>query len=159
MERPDRVIIDLPEVAFHLPAETGRKREGLIASYRYGLFAPGRSRVVMDLAQPAIVSRHRVQPDAPGGAAILVVELSRAERDEFRARRRGKRRRASRRLRRSGRSPKDASDARPVIVIDPGHGGIDPGAAAAGGVIEKESSSPSPSSSRRSSKGRAATGS
>ena len=56
MERPDRVIVDLPEVAFHLPAETGRKQEGLIASYRYGLFAPGRSRVVMELAQPAVVS-------------------------------------------------------------------------------------------------------
>src|SRR5688500_2726920 len=56
MERPDRVIIDLPEVAFHLPAETGRKRKGLVASYRYGLFAPGRSRVVMELAQPATVS-------------------------------------------------------------------------------------------------------
>ena len=41
MERPDRVIVDLPEVAFHLPAENGRKQEGLIASFRYGLFAPG----------------------------------------------------------------------------------------------------------------------
>src|SRR4051794_29532836 len=38
MERPDRLIVDLPEVAFHLPAESGRSKEGLIASYRYGLF-------------------------------------------------------------------------------------------------------------------------
>ena len=44
MESPDRVIVDLPEVAFHLAAENGKKREGVIASYRYGLFAPGRSR-------------------------------------------------------------------------------------------------------------------
>src|ERR687889_693361 len=71
-ERPDRVIVDLPEVTFHLPAETGRRKEGLIASYRYGLFAPGRSRVVMDLAQPAVVSGIRVEPGAPGGATILV---------------------------------------------------------------------------------------
>jgi N-acetylmuramoyl-L-alanine amidase len=62
MERPDRLIIDLPEVAFHLPAEAGRSKEGLVVSYRYGLFAPGRSRVVMEFAQPAIVARP--QPEA-----------------------------------------------------------------------------------------------
>ena len=66
---PDRVIVDLPEVAFHLPPETGRKREGLIASYRYGLFAPGRSRVVMDLAQPAVVSASMSTRTQPGGRA------------------------------------------------------------------------------------------
>src|SRR5688572_31966770 len=53
MERPDRIIVDLPEVTFYLPAETTRKRAGLVASLRYGLFAPGRSRVVIELAQPA----------------------------------------------------------------------------------------------------------
>ncbi len=68
MERPDRVIIDLPEVAFHLPAEAGRSKEGLIASYRYGLFAPGRSRVVMELTDPAVVSGMTAAPDATGAA-------------------------------------------------------------------------------------------
>ncbi|PIK73384.1 N-acetylmuramoyl-L-alanine amidase, partial [Methylobacterium frigidaeris] len=47
MERPDRAIVDLPEVNFQLPPEAGRKRDGLVASYRYGLFAPGRSRIVI----------------------------------------------------------------------------------------------------------------
>lgn len=136
MESPDRVIVDLPEVAFHLPAETGRKREGLIASYRYGFFAPGRSRVVMDLAQPAVVSALHVEQGLPGGAALLVVELSRVERDEFR-----------RAVAESAPGARGApvpeiahetQDARPVIVIDPGHGGIDPGAAATAGVSEKD---------------------
>ena len=112
MERPDRVIIDLPEVAFHLPAEAGRSKEGLIASYRYGLFAPGRSRVVMDLAQPAVVSGMTTAPDATGAATILAIELSRTEREEFRKagcgklgrrRRTPRRRRRSRRPRTSGR--------------------------------------------------------
>jgi N-acetylmuramoyl-L-alanine amidase len=136
MERPDRVIIDLPEVSFHLPAELGRKREGLIASYRYGLFAPGRSRVVMDLAQPATISAIHSEPGAPGGATILVIELSRADRDEFRraaAESAGASRAAAEQP-----APKAVQDARPVIVIDPGHGGIDPGAAAHSGVIEKD---------------------
>jgi N-acetylmuramoyl-L-alanine amidase len=135
MERPDRLIIDLPEVAFHLPAEAGRSREGLIASYRYGLFAPGRSRVVMELTQPAVVSGMTTMPDSTGAATILTIELSRASREEFR------------RMAGESTPPREASapvvpqtkDARPVIMIDPGHGGIDPGAATSSSkVIEKD---------------------
>jgi N-acetylmuramoyl-L-alanine amidase len=139
MESPDRVIVDLPEVAFHLPADLGRRQEGLIASYRYGLFAPGRSRVVMDLTQPALVSALHVEQNLPGGAALLVIELSRVERAEFR--------RAASETSGQAKEPaapvvaqgaQDSHDDRPVIVIDPGHGGIDPGAAALSGVYEKD---------------------
>src|SRR3712207_4150949 len=137
MERPDRLIIDLPEVAFHLPAEAGRSKEGLIASYRYGLFAPGRSRLVMDLAQPAVVTGLTVQPDASGAATFLTIELSRVEREEFR---RAAAESASKSAEGAPEPPsvRQAKDARPVIMIDPGHGGIDPGAAASGHVVEKD---------------------
>jgi len=136
MEGPDRVIVDLPEVSFRLPPEHGRKPEGLIASYRYGLFAPGRSRVVMELAQPAVVSALHVDQNQPGGAALLVIELSRVDREHFR--------RAAAESAGPPKAPpepvvvKDVRDSRPVIVIDPGHGGIDPGAAALSGVYEKD---------------------
>jgi len=137
MERPDRVIVDLPEVAFHLPQEAGRSREGLIASYRYGLFAPGRSRVVMELTQPAVVSGMTTAPDATGAATILTIELSRTEREEFH-----KAAVESASATQEASAPpvvQDVRDARPVIVIDPGHGGIDPGAnAASGNVYEKD---------------------
>jgi N-acetylmuramoyl-L-alanine amidase len=137
MERPDRVIVDLPEVSFHLPDDTGRRKEGLLASYRYGLFAPGRSRVVMDLAQPAVVSAIHVEANLPGGAALLTVELSRVDREEFR-----RAAAASAALASKGEAepalPAENKDTRPVIVIDPGHGGIDPGAAASAGVVEKD---------------------
>jgi N-acetylmuramoyl-L-alanine amidase len=136
MERPDRVIIDLPEVAFHLPQEAGRSKEGLIASYRYGLFAPGRSRVVMELTQPAVVSGMTTAPDATGAATILTIELSRAEREEFR---KVAVENAAATKEASARPVvQETKDARPVIMIDPGHGGIDPGAAGSGNVIEKE---------------------
>ena len=137
MERPDRVIIDLPEVAFHLPQEAGRSREGLIASYRYGLFAPGRSRVVMELTQPAVVSGMTTAPDATGAATILTIELSRAEREEFHK----AAVESSAATKEASAAPvaQDVKDARPVIVIDPGHGGIDPGAnASSGNVYEKD---------------------
>ncbi len=57
MERPDRVVIDLPEVNFQLDSDSGRRRDGVVQSFRYGLFAPGRSRIVIDLASPATVGR------------------------------------------------------------------------------------------------------
>jgi len=136
MERPDRLIIDLPEVAFHLPPEAGRQKAGLIASYRYGLFAPGRSRVVMELTQPATVSAMTVEPNAAAGTALLTIELTRTERDDFH-------RAAVANAAKAAQSPAVetaplAKGSRPVIVIDPGHGGIDPGANAANGLFEKD---------------------
>lgn len=136
MERPDRVIIDLPEVAFHLPAEAGRSKEGLIASYRYGLFAPGRSRVVMELTHPAVVSGMTTAPDATGAATILTIELSRTEREEFR--KAAVESSAATKEASTAPTVQETKDARPVIMIDAGHGGIDPGAAGSGNVVEKD---------------------
>jgi N-acetylmuramoyl-L-alanine amidase len=137
MEKPDRLIIDLPEVAFHLPPDTGRQKAGLISSYRYGLFAPGRSRVVMELAQPATVSAMTVEPNGPGGTALLTIELSGIQRDEFHHAAADSAAKATQSPAAEPAAPV-AKDARPVIVIDPGHGGIDPGANAASGVVEKD---------------------
>lgn len=137
MERPDRLIVDLPEVAFHLASDVGRKSIGLISSYRYGLFAPGRSRVVMDLSHPAIVSAIRTEPSVLSGAVVLVIELARAEREDFR-------KAAAMNAAGGGLASADdgvaqvTKDKRPVIVIDPGHGGVDPGAYALTGAYEKD---------------------
>ena len=135
MERPDRIVLDLPEVTFHLPNDAGKAREGLIASFRYGLFAPGRSRVVIDLTQPAQVTRLDVVPQPADGSARLVVEIAKADREAFRK----AAAEAAARARETAdvAVPAPAADLRPVIVLDPGHGGIDPGAAAAG-MFEKD---------------------
>ena len=56
MERPDRVIIDLPEVAFHLPAEAGRSKEDKLSAVQYVRFAiPGAARRAF--ADPAVPAR------------------------------------------------------------------------------------------------------
>lgn len=135
MERPDRVVVDLPEINFQLAADAGGRREGVVASFRCGLFAPGRSRLVIDLAQPATIARLDVSTRASDGAALLTIELARADREAFR------------KAVESGAAPsapvasapaEAQHDRRPVIVIDPGHGGVDPGAMASGGTLEKD---------------------
>jgi N-acetylmuramoyl-L-alanine amidase len=123
MERPDRVIVDLPEVNFQLPPDAGPRREGLVASYRYGLFAPGRSRLVIELAQPARVERLETTSADGDGAAVLTIELARVDRDTFR--------KAAAADARVAVAPPasapvaaaaDREDRRPLIVIDPGLG-------------------------------------
>jgi N-acetylmuramoyl-L-alanine amidase len=136
MERPDRVIVDLPEVNFQLPADAGRRREGLVGSYRYGLFANGRSRVVIELAQPAVVSALEVAARATDGAVLLSVELTKTDREAFR--------RAAKPSEPSVADPVAtgsigaSADKRPLIVLDAGHGGVDPGAVASTGAFEKD---------------------
>lgn len=147
MERPDRAVIDLPEVNFQIPQEmgreSGRKREtargDLIASFRYGLFAPGRSRIVVDLAGPAVVGAIETTTTREG-AVLLSIPFRKVDRDSFRkaAVAGDPSPAASAKTAPKVGSMTEAADTRPLIVIDAGHGGTDPGAIAATGVFEKD---------------------
>ena len=72
---PYRIVIDLPEVDFTLPAERLGARGGLVERLRYGLFRPGTSRLVLDLRSSAKVAKTFVLP--PDGAKPwrLVIDL------------------------------------------------------------------------------------
>jgi N-acetylmuramoyl-L-alanine amidase len=133
-------VIDLPGAAFHVPAATGRAGAGLVRSYRHGLFAPGRSRLVIDLAGTAHVRsvEHVRAPD--GVASVTLIEIAPVERDRFAAdvARAAMERAAERTGTTMPVKPAPETDARPLVVIDPGHGGVDPGALGGGGVVEKE---------------------
>ena len=141
LERPDRVIVDLPEVNFQLPPQSGRTGAGIVASFRYGLFAQGRSRIVIDLKEPALVARVAMAAAAGGEVSKLVIELARTDRATY-----------HQAALKPILPPPDnigvinrvvqtiaagATDDRPVIIIDPGHGGVDLGAVTASGLIEK----------------------
>ena len=135
LERPDRIVVELPRVNFQLPPEAGRRREGLVASFRYGLFSANRSRIVIDLAQPALVTKVEAAAREADGAALLTVELTRTDREAFR--------RAARPESPAAREPETtgsvaSEDKRPLVVLDAGHGGIDPGAVASTGAFEKD---------------------
>jgi N-acetylmuramoyl-L-alanine amidase len=137
MEQPERVVIELPEASFRLPASAGRQVQGLVADFRFGLFAHGRSRIVIDLAQPALVSRP-VATSEPDGSARLTFELSRAERQAFRKAVAADRPALERASTHAAREIAGHRDQRPVIVLDAGHGGVDPGAIAKTGDHEKD---------------------
>ena len=134
---PYRVIVDLPEVNFQMPPGLGSEKRGLVTGYRYGLFAPGKSRIVIDVSGPFLVDKAFVLEARADQPARLVVDLVVTDRTTFLARLRAAR------IPVVGSIPKlklqaQATAAKPVVILDPGHGGIDPGTASADGVTEKE---------------------
>lgn len=148
---PYRVIIDLPEVNFQMPPRLGTKGRGLISAFRYGLFARGKSRIVIDVVEPVRVAKAFVRPAANGNPARLVVDLVMTTAAEFEKELHKRKTAAAREgdsaveskqaaLGGAGHAPARQTKAqtKPVIVIDPGHGGIDPGAISPNGVMEKD---------------------
>ncbi|MBL4601987.1 MAG: AMIN domain-containing protein [Emcibacteraceae bacterium] len=51
LANPNRLVIDLDEVSWKI-GPGGAAGRGLINNYRYGLYTPGTSRIVLDLKSP-----------------------------------------------------------------------------------------------------------
>ena len=80
---PYRVVIDIPQVNFQLPAGAGTAGRGLIKAFRYGLVMPGGSRIVFDLTGPAKIANSSVLEAANGQPPRLVLELEEVDRAAF----------------------------------------------------------------------------
>jgi N-acetylmuramoyl-L-alanine amidase len=132
---PYRVVVDLPQITFRLPPKAGESGRGLIKAFRYGLVMQGGSRIVIDLKGPGRVEKAFVLPPAEGQPARLVLDLVATDRDSF-MRNMSLDRRAPR-VTAKPAAPATPEDSRPLVVIDPGHGGIDTGTKAATGEVEK----------------------
>ncbi|WP_298252282.1 N-acetylmuramoyl-L-alanine amidase [Bradyrhizobium sp.] len=141
---PYRVVIDIPQVTFQLPPGVGAAGRGLIKAFRYGLVMPGGSRLVFDLTGPAKISKASVLEAANGQPPRLVLELEQVDRTTFvqllAPASRPELRPAIADAHETSppaaavpakpeepAAPASPPDARPVIVIDPGHGGLDNG--------------------------------
>lgn len=156
LANPYRVIVDMPDVEFRLPAGTGRSGAGVVTTFRYGLFAEGKARIVIDTAGPVAVERAEMQSQGANGAVVLLVTLARTDAKSFGHGTGGQ----AAGPQGTGRPPpatleaalpeaealaaQDAQAAdrakprrKPVVMIDPGHGGIDPGAIGGSNVYEK----------------------
>ena len=135
---PFRVVIDLPEVDFDLPEERIGDGAGLISRLRYGLFRPGISRFVLDLASPSKVTNHFVLKPDGGKPWRLVLDIAPTTRADFIASMRPSTADTPRPAPAVPAPTTPRQDARPVVVVDAGHGGVDPGAIGVSGVYEKK---------------------
>jgi len=139
---PDRIVVDVPEVNFQIDPAVGRPQPGralggIVKSFRFGLLGPGKSRIVIDLNGPARIERLSTVAIAKGAqAARLQIDLGRCEPAVF-----------LQSVKEAEQAPPPAEtpapidgaapSGPPVIVLDPGHGGVDGGAYGPPGVVEK----------------------
>ena len=140
---PYRVVVDVPQVNFQLPAGTGNGGRGLVKAFRYGLVMPGGSRIVFDLTGPAKIANSYVVEAANGQPARLVLELEEVDRAAF-VTALAPENRPDLRPAIADTPPatvpavavpdagQQKADGRPIVVIDPGHGGIDNGTQSSG---------------------------
>ncbi|MDQ7247391.1 N-acetylmuramoyl-L-alanine amidase [Dongia sedimenti] len=167
---PNRIVIDMSEVAWKVKEGKKLQGRGLVAALRYGLFKAGTSRIVLDLTAPAAVTDARILPANGSQPVRLTLDLRPTDSAAFKS--------AAQTILFASAgaaapggpatpaevAPKDKApklaDAmlpgaktvdkggavtlqvapkvevipapepapKPLIVIDPGHGGIDPGA-------------------------------
>ena len=134
---PFRIVIDLPEVNFSLAEERIGDGAGLIEKLRYGLYRPGTSRFVLDLQTPSKVSKQFLL--RPDGAKPwrLVLDLVPTSREDFIVAMKPTRPATPSVAAPSPSLGPRPPNPKPVVVIDPGHGGVDPGAIGVSGVYEK----------------------
>jgi N-acetylmuramoyl-L-alanine amidase len=144
MANPYRVMIDLPQVSFSLPEEAGENSRGLVTRYRFGPLDNAHSRIVLDTDGPVLIDKAFLQKPKDGQPARIVVDIVRTTQDAFDAQL-------------AAESETDTAEASPLdipsgsnkaapsvtrerklVVIDPGHGGIDPGAIGVKKTREKD---------------------
>jgi N-acetylmuramoyl-L-alanine amidase len=129
LDDPARLVIDFREVDFAGVRATDLLPEaGRIGAVRFGAFQPGWSRLVADLSEPMLPDEIGMPVDPNTGWAKLEISLKATSQEDFSAA--------------SGAPsdpnwvsaflhapvPKQGGEKRFTVVLDPGHGGVDPGA-------------------------------
>jgi N-acetylmuramoyl-L-alanine amidase len=132
------VVVDIPQVTFRLPPKTGETGRGLIKAFRFGLVMPGGSRIVFDAVKPVRVDKAFVVDPADGAPARLVLDLVATDRESFLRKIALDQRFAHAQAPPAREQQSSSGDARPLIVLDPGHGGIDTGTKGPNGQMEKD---------------------
>ncbi len=153
---PNRVVIEVEETKLRLPAQPAATPVGLVKSFRAGESGPSRTRVILEVTEPVIVSSTAIEKTADGKGQQLVVEImpfrpvttasidatsaisrtaSAMEPPPFALGAVG----LQPPLPRPAVPPAVLAEKafKPIIVIDPGHGGHDSGAEK-NGAVEKD---------------------
>ena len=131
LDNPRRLVLDFREVNWGGVSADALLTGELGAGVRFGIYRPGWSRMVVDLAEPMVIETAEMKINPELGDALVQLRLIAAGKDEFAIR--------------SGAidtgqwaRPAIISTDQPltrhsgdeplIVVLDPGHGGIDPGA-------------------------------
>lgn len=145
LDEPQRLAIDVRASNVSVSQPSPPAGEGLIASYAIEQAAPDRVRTTLTLSGPAQVQQAYILDPFEDQPARLVVDIIPATAEVF-AENVARDLAASQAVQQAAvpQAPTEpggsniATETRPLVVIDPGHGGIDSGAETASGVKEKD---------------------
>ena len=126
LDAPKRLIVEFNSVIFAGFEEAVFSRSQSITGVRAGALKSGWSRMVFDLARPMLVERAGVTVAPETAQAELIIRLTKTNDDRFAAD--AKKMVAKQTVVTTAGNTSNADQF--VIVLDPGHGGIDPGAVA-----------------------------
>ncbi len=141
LRNPHRLVIDLPETEFEFDASQAEPR-GLISRFQHGQLGIGTSRIIVSSEGPFTIDHIDVTENVDSPGFRLVVDLAAASDREFeealaeQIATTGSTQTTPKTDRLSGRET-DPEQRPFIIVLDPGHGGIDSGAAGTKGTQEK----------------------
>ena len=141
LERPHRLIVDLPEASFGFDKESLEPR-GLISEVRYGLIAQKRSRLILNAKGPFRVEKLEVVKNESSAGYRMVIDIVASSDREFAQLLADQKvTTSSLPTEKDGESPAISeslgSSHQFTVMIDPGHGGIDSGAESVSGTLEK----------------------
>ena len=146
---PYRLVVDLPELKWSAARQLpGESTVGLVRNMRFGQFAPGVFRLVLDLSGPAEVTRSFTLPPGSGFPHRFVIDLAGIPVAKFKPgnARKPKVGGGNTGAQEGVASPKadpvppparESRNSRRTIIIDAGHGGVDPGTIGRKGTKEK----------------------
>lgn len=129
LAKPWRVVVDMPDTGLARPVDAAIPAVGLVTGLRAGLFAERKMRVVVDTTGPVAIETSQVIPASGTSAPRLELVLTPTTAAELRASELASAVQSFAAIpEEAPPQPSNKHRAKPIIVIDAGHGGIDPGA-------------------------------
>lgn len=139
LPNPYRIVIDMPELNWQVSDKAVRQK-GVVENYRVGLYKQNTSRVVLDVNGPVRILNTVLLPPTTGKPYRFYIDIQKTSAAGFMVeveKRRKKKTTTEVVVLTPPKLPKPVQQ-KYTVIVDAGHGGIDPGAIGKSGVYEKK---------------------
>ena len=145
LKDPERLVVDFKNADVSKQIEKIKESNPIISDARVGTAGANGVRVVFDLQKPAIIKKVLLLPPQSNFSWRFVVDLEVTSAREFASKvgnshafsNQESIKASSDKKSSSRKSAHASSGKKHIIVLDPGHGGVDPGAIGVSGIYEK----------------------
>ncbi len=127
LSNPNRAVFDFREVVWDGLSRDAILNSDSVSDVRFGPLRPGWSRMVMDLREPLTVETAALDRNPDGGSRVLSIVMNKSSQAEFDANS-GAPIDPNWQLQPTVPKIEKPTSGNVVVMLDPGHGGFDPGA-------------------------------